>query len=181
MELLLLFLILLILIAIIYHARAGFHTQRPYHYADTTPAIDIRRHLCGPMVCDGVIYGPFGRVSSRFTARMEGTWDGASGTLSEAFRYSSGKTQDREWHLKAGNDGAFTATADDIIGTAQGQQSGATLRMTYRLRLPADAGGHVLSVTDWMYLLDNGTLVNRSVMRKFGLPVAQLIATMRPA
>ena len=49
MELLLLFLILLIVIAIIYHARAGFHTQRPYHYADTTPAIDIRRHLSGPM------------------------------------------------------------------------------------------------------------------------------------
>ena len=174
MELLLLFLILLILIAIIYHARAGFHTQRPYHYADTTPAIDIRRHLSGPMLCDGVIYGPFGRFGIRNVTRI-------ADTLSEAFRYSSGKTQDREWHLKAGNDGAFTATADDIIGTAQGQQSGASLRMTYRLRLPADAGGHVLSVTDWMYLLDNGTLVNRSVMRKFGLPVAQLIATMRPA
>ena len=58
---------------------------------------------------------------------------------------------------------------------------GAMVELKYRIRLPEDAGGHVLNVTDWMYLMENGTILNRSEMRKFGIKVAELIATMRPA
>ena len=49
------------------------------------PAFDIRQHLSGPMTCEGVIYGPMGRVTSRFTANMHGHWDGDSGTAGRAF------------------------------------------------------------------------------------------------
>jgi len=59
--------------------------------------------------------------------------------------------------------------------------SGASACMRYRIRLPKDAGGHVLSVVDWMYLTENGSIINRSEMRKFGIKVAELVATMRPA
>ena len=52
--------------------------------------------------------------------------------------------------------------------------------MLYKLRLPPAAGGHVLDVTDWMYLGENGTVMNRSQFSKFGIKVAELIATMRP-
>ena len=41
------------------------------------------------------------------------------------------------------------------------------------------AGGWVLDVTDWMYLMENGTIINRSQFRKFGIKVAELVATMR--
>ena len=34
-------------------------------------------------------------------------------------------------------------------------------------------------VTDWMYLVENGTVINRSQFRKFGVKVAELVATMR--
>jgi hypothetical protein len=37
----------------------------------------------------------------------------------------------------------------------------------------------VLDATDWMYLVDNGTIMNRSQFRKFGFTVAELVATMR--
>jgi hypothetical protein len=52
--------------------------------------------------------------------------------------------------------------------------------MHYRYRLPADAGGHVLSVTDWMYLAPNGSILNRSQFVKAGITVAELVATIRP-
>jgi hypothetical protein len=51
--------------------------------------------------------------------------------------------------------------------------------MLYNLRLPKSSGGHVLQVTDWMILAENGTILNRSQFTKFGIPVAQLFATMR--
>lgn len=38
----------------------------------------------------------------------------------------------------------------------------------------------MVAVTDWMYLADNETIVNRSQFRKFGFKVAELVATMRP-
>ncbi len=54
------------------------------------------------------------------------------------------------------------------------------MRLDYRIRLPEQAGGHVLDVTDWMYLMENGAIMNRSQFRKFGIKVAELVATMRP-
>ena len=37
----------------------------------------------------------------------------------------------------------------------------------------------MLKVTDWMYLMENGTIMNRSQFTKFGIKVAELVATMR--
>ena len=159
--------------------RMGFLAQRPEDYA-TGPTFDLRKHLNGPLLCDGVIYGPTGRVSSRFTARFDAQWDGQKGTMREHFRYDSGTVQDREWRLVVDEAGNVTADADDLIGTGAGRQHGSGVRLSYRIKLPASAGGHVLDVVDWMYLLDNGTIINRSQFRKFGIQVAELVATMRP-
>ena len=79
------------------------------------PAIDIRTHLSGPIISEGVIYGPTGKVAGRFVADMLGTFDGRAGTLDEEFSFASGAKQRRKWNLTFNNDGTFTATADDII------------------------------------------------------------------
>lgn len=157
-----------------------FDAQRPADYADTAQTFDLRRHLNGDIDCEGVIYGPMGRVTSRFTGDFNARWQGNIGVMRERFRYDSGAVQNREWQLKVGNDGRFEATAADVLGTGQGTLAGPAVQLRYRLRLPEDAGGHVVSVNDWMYLAPNGTIVNRSQFRKFGIRVAELIATMRP-
>ena len=120
-------------------------------------------------------------MSNSFVARMVGEWEGNTGTLSEYFTYSNGKQMTRKWYLTLGTGNTFTATADDIVGEGKGVISGATVKLTYRIILPKDAGGHTLDVTDWMYLTENGAIMNRSEMRKFGIKVAELVATMRPS
>lgn len=159
--------------------RFGFQAQTPDDYGNG-PAFDIREILNGPLLCDGVIYGPTGRVTSRFVAEFEAEWNGDKGVMREHFSYDSGTTQDREWRLSVGPDGKITADADDLVGTGTGQQSGSGVQLNYAIQLPESAGGHVLQVTDWMYLLENGTVINRSQFRKFGLKVGELVATMRP-
>ena len=176
-----LLILIVILIFALWRPGLSFRHQKPANYAATGPAFDIKQHLNGPIISEGMIHGPSGRLASRFVADMKGEWDGKTGTLAESFRYDNGSTQERKWYLTLGENGSFTAFADDIIGTAQGQISGATLSMTYRIRLTEAAGGHVLSVTDWLYLMENGTILNRSELRKFGIKVAELTATMRPA
>lgn len=157
----------------------GFAAQKPSDYAGTGPLFDLREQLSGPLLCEGVIYGPTGRVVSRFVAEMEGRWEGNRGVLAESFCYDSGATQQREWRLTLGNDGTLSAEADDVVGIGTGCAQGAALHLQYRIRLPESAGGHVLDATDWMYLVENGTVVNRSQFCKYGIRVAELVATMR--
>lgn len=176
-------LILLVAVVAAIAARAlllSFRAQRPDDYATTSPEFDIKRILNGPITSEGLIYGPTGRMTSSFVARMHGEWDGDNGTLTELFVYSSGKTMQRKWYLTTGPGNTFVAEADDVEGKGHGVISGSTVMLRYRIRLPEDSGGHVLDTTDWMYLMEDGTIMNRSEMRKFGIKVAELIATMRP-
>lgn len=159
---------------------AGFLAQSPRDYADSTTVFDIRTHLNGPMICEGVIYGPTGRVSSRFVGEFDCHWEGNRGVMKERFRYSDGSEQTRAWDLTLGNDGQIRALADDVQGEGTGQQAGNAVQLKYRFILPEKSGGHVLNTVDWMYLAPNGTIVNRSQFRKFGIKVAELVATMRP-
>ncbi|WP_296425676.1 DUF3833 domain-containing protein [Yoonia sp.] len=157
----------------------SFGSQQPADYA-AGPIFNIRERFNGPIICEGVIYGPTGRVTSRFVADFDASWDGNVGTMTESFQYDSGTTQERVWTLTLGNEGAIKADAPDLVGSGVGRQEGSAVLLNYRIKLPPEAGGHVLDTTDWMYLMANGSIMNRSQFRKFGIKVAELVATMRP-
>ncbi len=167
------------ILMLLWERYAGFSAQTSSDYESEELQIDLRTHLNGPIKCEGIIFGPWGRVVSRFSADFEAAWDANRGIMSERFRYDSGNTQEREWRLELGNDGRIKADADDLVGVGSGQQSGSSVKLDYNLRLPQEAGGYVLKVTDWMYLTPDGHIVNRSVFRKFGIKVAELVATMK--
>lgn len=158
----------------------SFRAQSSEDYAAAGPQFDVRERLNGPIACEGVIFGPTGRVSSRFEADFEAEWQGNVGIMREHFRYDSGNEQHREWRLTLGNDGSIRGEAADLIGPALGKQAGNSVRLDYRIKLTDAAGGHVLRTTDWMYLTESGTIVNRSQFRKFGITVGELVATMWP-
>jgi hypothetical protein len=157
----------------------GFMAQKPSDYKDVGTAFDIREALNGDIQCEGVVYGPLGRVNTRFVALMHAKWDGNVGSMTEEFTYDTGETLSREWQLTVTDDTHFSATAADIIGTGVGVQMGSGVQLKYTLVLAEDAGGHALNVTDWMYMMGNDTIMNRSQMYKYGVKVAELVATMR--
>ncbi len=157
----------------------SFAGQRPGEYEGLGPTFELARHLNGRLTCDGVIYGPTGRVTARFRATMHGEWDGDRGTLHENFVYDSGTRQSRAWQLHLDDARNFTADADDIVGRGAGQVCGPSVRLAYRIILPPEAGSHKLDVVDWMYLCESGTIINRSQFRRFGVMVAELVATIR--
>lgn len=163
----------------IWDANFGFKSQVSEDYADRGPLFDIRRDLDGAQLCEGIIYGPSGKVVSRFEADMVTVWTGDEGLMNEEFRYDSGEVQHRQWQLKLTGNGTFEARAADVLGVGRGRQAGLAVRLTYRICLPQDAGGHVLRAVDWMYRLENGTIMNRSQFSKFGIKVAELCATIR--
>ncbi len=159
---------------------AAFYGQTPEDYEEGYPSFDLRRHLNGDMVCDGVIFGPLGRVTSTFVADFRITWNGDVAVMDEHFRYNDGSTQQRQWTIKLGENNRFETIAADVVKGGQGTLAGSAALMRYAIQLPEEAGGHTLNTVDWMYLTPSGVIVNRSQFRKFGIKVAELVATIRP-
>ncbi len=153
--------------------------QRVDAYAAGMPLLDLRDYLSGPLTASGIYLGLSGRVERRFTIAMTGQWSGRHGKLDERFRYDDGETGERCWELEFAGNGNFRATAQDVVGTANGAQRGNAATMQYRLRLPRKAGEIVVGFEDWFYLIDDGTLINRARMTKFGFKVGEVVALFR--
>lgn len=158
---------------------AAFYGQKPEFYEDNDPLFDFKKQLNGEMVCEGVIFGPLGRVTSTFVADFNITWEGEVGVMAERFHYNDGTVQDREWRITLDKSTRFSAVADDVPGAGAGMIAGPNVQMLYAIKLPEGSGGHLLKAVDWMYLTRDGTIVNRSQFRKFGFKVAELVATIR--
>lgn len=157
----------------------SFRGQRPDEYIGLGPDLDLRHHLNGENICEGVIFGPTGRMTSRFHATMTGRWQGDDGMIDVDFVFDGGATQSRSWHLTLEDGGRVIAEAEDTKGRGHGRITGPTLQLLYTIVLPDDAGGHTMKVTDWMYLTEAGTILNRSQFRKGGILAAELVATIR--
>ena len=149
------------------------------HYKDTEPKADIKEYFNGEIKAWGLIQDWRGRVVSRFDVTMNGSWDGDVGTLDEDFNYYDGKTQKRIWKITKKEDGNYTGTASDIIGEATGSEKGSALRWNYKMDIPVDGSTYRINFDDWMWMMNDGVLINRSYLKKFGITVAELTLFMQ--
>jgi hypothetical protein len=120
-----------------------------------------------------------GRVVNRFDVDMVGKWEGETGTLTEHFVYYDGKKQERVWTIKKLPDGKYIGTAADILGKADGKQNGSAVRWSYSMDLPVGDATYRIKFDDWMWQMNDGVLINRSYLKKFGITVAELSLFMQ--
>lgn len=149
------------------------------HYAGQTPTLVLEDYFDGTLDAWGMFQDRGGTVIKRFHVEIKASWDGPTGTLDERFTYSDGTVQQRIWTVRATGNGRYTGTADDVIGEAVGVASGNALRWRYVLALPVDGKVYHVDFDDWMYLIDEHTLLNRSEMRKFGLRIGEVTLSFR--
>ncbi len=153
---------------------ASCSTRSPEIYANQTPKFDIRQYFRGDLEAFGILKDRGGKVIKTFTVKMNGSWNGNDGKLVEDFAFNDGKTDHRVWELKVFDDNNFTGKAGDVVGIAKGQQFGNAMKMNYVLKIPYNNSTIEVKIDDWMYLIDNNTLINESVLKKFGFKVATL-------
>lgn len=149
------------------------------HYQDMQPGMDIREYFNGSIKAWGIVQDWSGKVVSRFDVEMAGVWEGDVGTLTEDFNYYDGSTQQRVWTITRQGDGQFTGKAGDIIGEAKGTQTGNAVNWSYVMDVPVDDTTYRLHFDDWMWLMNDGVLINRTKMKKFGITVAELTLFMQ--
>ena len=142
-------------------------------YASATPKLDLKQYFDGRINGWGMVQDRGGKVLRRFVVRIDAHWEGNRGVLEERFDWSDGKQESRRWEIEKQGD-RYTGTAGDVVGTAAGEASGNALQWRYTLALPVDGRTWHMQMDDWMYLIDQDTLANRTVMRKFGLKAAEI-------
>ena len=147
----------------------------PQEYENETPVMDMKNYFNGSIQAWGLFQDYRNKVIKRFHVDMQGEWKDNQGTLDEYFTYSDGTTQRRVWNLVRIDNHNYSGTASDVIGEAKGQAYGHALRWQYTLALEVEDDIYHVQFDDWMYLIDENTVINRSVMSKFGINVGEVL------
>jgi len=143
-------------------------------YRMEEPRLDLQQYLNGRLDAWGIFQGRSGEVKKRFHAVIDASWQGDTGTLDEHFSWSDGTTSRRVWTLVRQPDGSFHGTADDVVGTAIGTVAGNALRWQYVLALPVDGKTYHVNFDDWMFLMNDKVMLNRSYMSKWGFNLGEV-------
>jgi hypothetical protein len=161
-------------------ALAGCSGPQVEQYAAQRPPLDLQRYFSGHTQAWGMFQQRGGEVVKRFHVDIEGSSATDALVLKEDFLYSDGTRQQRTWTLHRSADGLWHGTAGDVVGESLGQAGGNAFHMSYVLRVPIGSSTWDMDMDDWMYLIDERTLVNRTRMSKFGIELGQVTLFFRP-
>lgn len=157
---------------------AGCAAVIPQDYARESPKLDLATYFNGKVDGWGMVQDRSGKVLRRMYVELDCKWNGNEGVLDESFLWSDGKTEKRVWKIRKLGD-RYVGTAGDVVGEAQGEAAGNALQWRYVLRLPEEAGGYEMNMDDWMWMVDDKTLTNRTTMSKFGVKFAEITIFFR--
>ena len=152
---------------------SGCATVTPQDYAKETPKLDLSTYFNGKVDGWGMVQDRSGKVLRRMYVELDCKWNGNEGVLDESFQWSDGKTEKRVWRIRKDGD-RYIGTAGDVIGEAKGEAAGNSLRWNYVLALPVDGSTYHMDMDDWMWMIDDKTMANRTTMSKLGVRVAEI-------
>jgi hypothetical protein len=142
-------------------------------YANNQPALDLHQFFKGSLSAHGVVKDRSGKVMRYFNATIDAHWDNGVGTLEEKFVFDDGEIQYRNWTLTP-TDKGYAATAGDVIGTGSARVKGNAMQLDYVLEIKYNGKPLQLNVEDWMWQVDDKTLLNESILRKWGFKVGSV-------
>jgi len=140
----------------------------------TTPAIDPIRFFSGHVKSWGVLENRSGQPTSVVTTDCIGNGDGDTLNMTQRLSIGQQAPTARVWQMRRAGPGRYEATANDMIGIAVGEASGRAFHWTWTLATsPGNSLKNVL-MDQWWYLLDDGSMLNRTTVSKFGVALIEV-------
>lgn len=143
-------------------------------YANNTPKLTPQEFFQGDLTAKGVVKNRSGKVIRHFTASIKASWQNNIGTLEEKFIFNDGEIQYRTWTLTPTQPALFNATAGDVVGIGQGKFAGNAINLHYVLAVKYKNSTINVNVDDWMWRVDDKTVLNESTLSKFGFKVGSV-------
>ena len=148
--------------------------MKPQNYINTKPEIKIEEYFLGNVKACGIFQGRSGVVKRKFTAEMNGFFDGKNFILNEDFNWNDGEKQKRKWTIKKVDDHNYEGTASDVVGIAKGASYGSAFKFEYNLLIPFKDKKIKVRFDDWIFKQDEKVAINRAIVTKFGFKVGEL-------
>jgi hypothetical protein len=144
-------------------------------FKDTRPAIDPIRFFTGHVRSWGVLEDRSGQPTDIVTTDCTGTPDGHDGLdMTQTLQIGTDKPTKRQWHMRRTGPATFEATANDMVGTATGEAAGRAFHWQWTLALSPGNSLKNVTMDQWWYLQSDGSLINRTTIRKLGIIAAEV-------
>ncbi len=150
------------------------NNMKPSDFKNQKPRLIIEDYLTGNVKAWGILQNRFGKVTRQFSADLNGKWDGQQLILDEKFNWNDGEVQNRKWKINKIDDHNYEGTAEDVVGKAKGYSYGPAFKFEYVLVVPVKGREINITFDDWIFKQDDKVAINRAIMTKFGIKVAEL-------
>lgn len=144
-------------------------------YASTEPQLQLETFFDGNLVAYGLVLDRSGALIRRFDVELVASWVGNKGVIKEWFEFDDGERTTRTWQIENLGDNHYQGTAEDVVGIAKGRAKGSALYWQYDLKIPIGDDIYEVTLDDWMFLMDERRLFNKTTMSKWGFDVGELI------
>lgn len=161
-------------------ACGGCTAMKPSDFADNRPLLKPDEYFLGRTRSVGVVENRGGAPTQQVTTSTRGRMAGGVLHLEQELRFGSDRTEHRSWRVRRVDEHHFTATANDMVGTARGEAYGNVFHWKFTLAMSPGNPLANIEMSQWMYLQpDRRTLLNHTTIRKAGLVLAQVTEQFR--
>ena len=152
----------------------------PAAFADGRPTFDPLKFFTGHTRSWGVFENMRGEPTQRIRTETWGRMVGGVLHMEQDLYIGTRPRSHRSWRMRRIDAHHFTATANDVVGTARGVASGNAFFWSFTLALKPGNPLCNVRMTQRMYLQPDGrTMINRDTIRKFGIAVAGVTEQFR--
>ncbi|MFN7055594.1 DUF3833 domain-containing protein [Hyphomonas sp.] len=139
----------------------------------------LEDYFLGETRAYGLFEDRFRNVRRQFTVDILGEVEGNRLTLTEHFVYDDGELDTRIWEIDILGNGRYRGTAGDVPGYAEGQVTGNAFNWKYKVDLKVGDSVWNVGFNDWMFLMEDGVLINRAYVTRFGVEIGQVTIAFR--
>lgn len=158
---------------------AGCSSMKIEDFAGKEPRFIPEQYFLGTGKAHGVFFDRFGNLKKSFVLILEGRQEGEVFIIAEDLRYDDGRRVEREYRLRKMGPHTYEVASEAFDGPGEIRSYGNALNWSYTLK--EEIGGEIwhLHFNDWMFLQEDGVVLNRAFAKKFGLGVGEVFLTFR--
>lgn len=139
------------------------------------PVLDPVTFFTGRVRSWGVMENRSGQPTTVVQTDCDGTADGSDALrMTQRLTLGDDAPVTREWRMRRLAPGRFEATANDMVGTAVGEATGRAFHWQWTLALSPGNPLKNVTMDQWWYLQADGSLLNRTTVRKLGFIAAEV-------
>ena len=144
-------------------------------FKETRPELDPVRFFTGRVHSWGVLEDRGGQPTAIVTTDCEGTPDGPDAlNMTQRLQIGTEPLVTRQWRMRRLSPGHYEATANDMVGTTTGEAAGRAFHWQWTLALAPGNALKNVTMDQWWYLQPDGSLLNRTTIRKLGIIAAEV-------